>query len=255
MFVARVVFASLIGVGAVGVVGCGRSSDGMLGAPMPAERRAIALDRVTEPQELDRALRQDNDLALGGHSRATKTDIAIDSVDTHEALTLTGSVDSNGKDRLHLVHDTSHEDGYEAVLLEDRVHIKPRYLQMTWHRPEPGEVAQLRAPIEQATADYVARIAKGATITKVASGDNVIVTISGPLGSAKLELDGKSGALRSGTVEAKLAMERGGKPFSVTVKHEDRVLPEARPIEAPTSSIAMPRRPRPQLDKQTLLAR
>lgn len=236
------------------LLGCSSRSEGTLGVPPATAPQAIDVAKLTNAAELERALRQDADRTLGAHSRAMKTELVIDGPDKQETLTLSGSLVSNGKDRLRVVHETSHEDGYEAILEGDRLHVRPRYLQLTWHRPEPGELTTLRAPVEQATADYVARLGKS-TITREDKGDRVGITVTSPSGTARLELDAGSGALLLAVIDAKVTMDRQGKPVVVTIKHEDKVSREAPPIDAPTGSVPAPRRPRPQLDKQTLLGR
>lgn len=255
-------FAGSTATASVTVGACGSSSDGSLGATVAATARPIEIGKLQNPAELDRALRQDVERALGGYARTMKSELVIDG-EKQETLTLEGRLESNGKSggeaRLHLVHDTSHEDGYEAFLVEDKLHVRPRYLQLTWHRPEPGELQRLRAPIEHATADYVARLVKsGAALKKSERGDRIVVSIQGDAGTGELALDAKSGALLDAKLDAKLPLDQAGQPgrkVLVTLHHQDHVERSDRPIPTPTNSIPTPHRTRPQLDKQTLLGR
>lgn len=251
---------------------CSQSSDGSLGLATPAGPRPIEVKKISELPELEAALRQDSDRVYGAHRRTTTVKYKV-SGSAESDLEVTGTLESDGKGRWKATQNTSHEDGYEAIVVDGIIHVRPRYLQFTSHRLEPGEAARVRAPVEQALADELDQFSRWLTIERSDEPERLVLQLAHKSASAdahapvawrqtlivdeltgRLELDRGSGALRRCTLAVTYHFTRDGKNVTVKLTHDETVDPGGgEDLTAPTGSTPTPRRVRPQLEKQTLL--
>jgi hypothetical protein len=275
----------------IGCAACSRGGGENLGlgaasnaAPGPTIDRA----RLTQPQELLRALSlpgRELDRLLGARSVEASSSLKIEPPGkAAETLDETFRLDSDGRGAWHVVHDNARGYGVEATTVAGELFIRQRYGQFIKRRPEPDELEELRGQVERVAADYVSLLARQLQIheagaLEIAGRKAVKLTLSAtasPDGAAgerdparrwrdtvraryldgEVALDAASGALLSARLSASYTFEREGSkgPFAVTLDYKFTTGPSSGgAIAAPAGAVISPERPRPMLDRQALL--
>jgi hypothetical protein len=280
----RARFLLLVALAAGLGAGCRRPSREGLGAAAAADE-AIDPARLGEPRVLIAALAQAGarlDQALGPrHAEAAASLTASLTGRPEDKLEESWQLDTDGKGGLHLLHDNSRGEGWEAVLTGEDLYVRPRHARFVKRRPEPGEIERLRGGVEGVLADYLELLRPSLTVSASGSGE-----AAGRKGrrwklGAKREpdrtrpearperkwretlevryLDGEvllaepSGALLAARLEARYTFQREGKgSVDNTLSYRFSIGP-ARAVEAPADFVAVTGRPRPMLDRQQLL--
>ncbi len=192
----------------------------------------------------------------------------------------TFAVEADGRGGVHLVHDNSRGNGFEAVALGDDLYVKPRYGKFVRRKIEGDELERLRVTAEAAGASDLrlvqrfVQVREAGTAT-VAGHAGVKLALSARSTPDALKpesepgrtwrqtinvryidgdvvLDARSGAPLAVRLEAQYTFVRDGKPVQATLAYKQTTT-------AQTSSVAPPAdwttlvRPRPMLDRQKLL--
>lgn len=266
------------------VCACGRRGDENLGLSAGADKTAPELSKLTQPEELARAL------ALGGHALderlgphrmdATST-LKLDSSGRDpQSLDERFSVQSDGRGAVHLVHDNSRGNGFEATALGADLYVKPRYGRFVRRKIESDELERLRATAESAAAADLRLLSRFVQVREagtasIAGHAGVKLSLSArstpdaaPAESepgrkwretlavryidGDVVVDAKTGAPLTVRLDAAYTFLRDGKPMSATLAYKQTTSATPGAIAAP-SDYATLERPRPMLDRQTLL--
>ena len=245
---------------------------------------AVDVARLTQPDELVRALSlsgRDLDAKLGAHHMAATETLKLELTDRQTVvLDETFAVEADGRGGVHLVHDNSRGNGFEAVALGDDLYVKPRYGKFVRRKIEGDELERLRVTAEAAGASDLrlvqrfVQVREAGTAT-VAGHAGVKLALSARSTPDALKpesepgrtwrqtinvryidgdvvLDARSGAPLAVRLEAQYTFVRDGKPVQATLAYKQTTT-------AQTSSVAPPAdwttlvRPRPMLDRQKLL--
>ncbi len=282
LWLAAAVLATLAG-------GCSRSGEENLGLEVPsgeAKGESIDVAELATPAELERALALPGralDRLLGAHRLDATAQLKIEVAGRPtETLEDTFRLDSDGRGALHLTHDTSHDEGMEAVVAGGTLYVRPRYGRFVGRRPEGDELARLRATVEAVAADDLALLRPWLEVheagrTEVAGRAGVRLKLSAspspkaaPRETAPGRLwrnhvqvryidgevvaDATSGAPLAVKLESAYRFERASDHQTVTVTLKlDQTTARPDPIVAPTDAVIDPHRPRPTLDRRKLL--
>lgn len=247
-------------------------------------RQSIDVAKLTQPEELVRALSLSGralDEKLGAHRMDATETLKLELAD-RETVSLDDSfaVQADGHGGVHLLHDNSRGNGFEAVALNDDLYVKPRYGKFVRRKVEGDELERLRATAETAGASDLALIERFVQVREagtatVAGHAGVKLTLAArtspdapkkQLDAGKkwretvkvryidgdVVLDGKSGAPLSVRLEAQYTFERDGKPVQATLAYKETTAADKFLIAAPADWTTLSR-PRPMLDKQKLL--
>jgi hypothetical protein len=262
---------------------CGRHGDENLGLSSGA-KATVDVARLTQPEELVRALSlsgRDLDQRLGAHRMDATSTLKLElPAQKTQTLEETFAVQSDGRGAVHLVHDNSGGNGFEAVALSEDLYVKPRYGKFVRRKVEGDELERLRVTAETAAASDLrmlepfVQVREAGTAT-VAGHAGVKLALAARPTTEKLPaesepgrkwretlavryvdgdvvLDAKSGAPLQVRLEAGYTFVRDGKPVTATLAYKQTTAAEAGPIAAPSDWGTLGR-PRPMLDKQTLL--
>lgn len=290
---------------ACAVPGC-RHEDEDLGLRQ-RELRPVALDHLTEPSALLAALGQPGaslDASLGARGFDLQRSLELSAGSSTDRTEETVRFDADGKGGFWLVHELGHPaatapgpvrgegptatrdqvdpsaQGMEAVALDGKIFVRPRYGRFVERRPEPEELGRLREIGEQLLADDLEVLAPALAISAAGEG-NVLgrptrrlklerAAVASPVPpdedprrawrasvkvttlSGELELDAATGALRGGRLDARYELVRGGRTVSAHVV--DRLSPRgAAALSVPEGAVESPRRPRPTVERNQLL--
>lgn len=267
---ALVVVASCLG----GAGGCGsssgRSDEDLAGLVKRETHEAapIDLDRAAiDPAELARAVLQPHRLtvALGGHTfKGTSSIVVTEEQQTVEDLQDETSIDMREDGSYHAVLNNSRDYGREAVFVDGTLYVGARHQKLSKRKPaddeEPSRIADEIAGTFAADLELVAHAAEVSDrgvvqvagrpartiVFKLAPGEHEAprqplpqrawresIVVSALQGQASL--DGETGLLLAGTLEATLGFSRDGRRFHMQLKatHELADIGSARTIAAP----------------------
>jgi len=261
----------------------GRHGDENLGL---SSDKAASVDvaKLTQPDELVRALSlsgRELDARLGAHRMDASETLKLELADRQTvSLDDTFAVQSDGRGGVHLVHDNSRGNGFEAVALADDLYVKPRYGKFVRRKVEGDELERLRAAAETAGASdlrlverfvqvreagtatvaghtgvkltLAARTTPDAPATETDTSKKWRETIKVRYIDGDVVLDGQSGAPLSVRLEAQYTFVRDGKPVQATLAYKETTAADKFLIAAPADWTTLSR-PRPMLDRQQLL--
>lgn len=269
---------------------CSRSGEENLGLEVAGASAPIDLTKITTPAELERALSLPGaalDWLLGAHRLTAQGSLTIEAPGRPaQKLEDTYQLDSDGKGALHFVHDDSREDGTEAVMTGGLLYVRPRYGRFVGRRPEGDDLQRLRATVEEVAADDFALLEPWLKLSEagrvqVAGRDGIRLALSAAPEPGRIPkprdpsqawrksvkvryingevvVDARSGAPLSLELDTAYTFERAqakGTPATITVTRKlTETLSAAQPIAAPDDAVIDPHRPRPMLDRQTLLS-
>ena len=263
--------------------GCGHHGDENLGLSS-GKGASIDVSKLAQPDELVRALSLSGralDDKLGAHAMSATESVKLELGDGKTAqLDETFSVQADGHGGVHLVHDNSRGNGFEAIAMGEDLYVKPRYGKFVRRKVEGDELERLRASAETAAASdlkLIARFvqAREAGTATVAGHAGVKVSLSArPTPDAPVTesepgrkwratlnvryidgdavLDAKTGAPLSVRLDAQYTFERDGKPVQATLKYQQTTAAPSEAVAAPADFATLDR-PRPMLDRQELL--
>src|SRR5689334_20621391 len=111
------------------LLGCRGSSQENLG--LSRGGTAVDVSKLTRPDELARALAlsgSELDGRLGAHRMDASATLKLE-LPSHETQQLddTWVAQSDGRGDVHLVHDNSRGNGFEAIAIAKQLYVKPRY--------------------------------------------------------------------------------------------------------------------------------
>ena len=245
---------------------------------------AVDVAKLTQPDELVRALSlsgRELDAKLGAHRMDATETLKLELGDRQTAtLDETFAIESDGRGGVHLAHDNSRGNGFEAVALNDDLYVKPRYGKFVRRKVEGDELARLRVAAETAggsdlrlvqrfvqareagTATVAghsgvkltlsARTTPDAPVTETEPGRKWRETVNVRYIDGDVVLDSKSGAPLAVRLEAQYTFTRDGKPVQATLAYKQTTAPMADAIMPPADWTTLSR-PRPMLDRQQLL--
>ncbi len=262
---------------------CGRHGDENLGLSSGGAA-AIDVAKLTEPEELVRALsltRRALDERLGAHRMDATSTVKLVLPDRQAvALEESFAVQSDGRGDVHLLHDNSRGNGFEAVALRDELYVKPRYGKFVRRKIEGDELDRLRTTAETTAASDLRLVerfvqVREAGTANVAGHAGVKLTLSARTTPEALVrqseagrrwrdtvdvryidgdvvLDAKTGAPLAVRLEAQYTFARDGKPVQATLAYKQSTAAEAGAIVPPADWTTLGR-PRPMVDRQELL--
>jgi len=266
-------------------VGChgSKNRDENLGVVGAGGSAALDVQQLQKPEVLVTALRlsgAERDRALGAHRRSIKQTLHIEPAGRPaEDLVLESTLISDGKGAFHLIEDTGKTSGMEAVSTGGMVSIRPKDGQFVRRRPEPGELDRLRRTVEEPLAATLELLRPALAVERAGAADSdgrkgtrlvlrrsatpeaaPVETEPGRKWRQSVEVDSLSGELvvdasgvpLSARLDAVYRFRRDALAVKVTVQHTESLGP-AEPISAPANAVPPPERPRPMLDRQTLL--
>jgi len=274
----------LLGCASVSLSACGgHHGDENLGLSN-GKTSTVDVAKLTQPDELVRALSlsgRELDAKVGAHRMDATETLKLELGDRQTAaLDETFAVESDGHGGVHVAHDNSRGNGFEAVALNDDLYVKPRYGKFVRRKIESDELERLRVAAETAAAsdlrlvERFVQVREGGTAT-VAGHPGVKLTLSArttPDATASesepgrkwrdtvnvryidgdVILDGKSGAPLAVRIEAQYTFTRDGKPVQATLAYKQTTAALADAIAAPADWATLSR-PRPMIDRQQLL--
>ncbi len=188
-------------------------------------------------------------------------------------------LESDARGGLRVVHDLGGPkgDGMEAFVVGGELFVRPRFQTFVRRRPEQGEVERLRQLVEgviAADVELLQPIVDGATATTRLGRPCQRVLLKGSTGKHAAECDAARRWREQVTVESlagELVFDEATRALveakldavyhypvaenvlqQVTVHHAETTAAGAT-IAAPPNAVATPERPRPMLDRQTLL--
>lgn len=264
--------------------GCSHGGEENLGLEVGRASEKIDVSGLTRPAELERALQLPGealDRLLGAHRLEATTQLKVEAPGAPvETVTDEYTLDSDGRGALHLIHDTSHQDGMEAVVSGGQLYVRLRYEPFVRRKPEGDEVARLRAAAEDVAADDLEVLLPWLTVR--AAGQTTLAgrnafrftlaaapsatphpperdpgrrwrdTVKVRYVDGQVTADAASGAPLAVKLDAAYTFERAGKTIAVTLGLDEKTTaPE--PIVAPADAQPDPERPRPMRDRQALL--
>ncbi|MGZ3405448.1 MAG: hypothetical protein ACXVAN_03325 [Polyangia bacterium] len=265
------------------VCACGRHGDENLGLAS-GKSASVDVAKLTQPDELVHALSlsgKDLDAKLGAHRMDATESLKLELGDKQTAaLEETFAVQADGHGGVHVVHDNSRGNGFEAVALNDDLYVKPRYGKFVRRKIESDELQRLRATAETAAASDLelverfvqvreagtatvaghpgvkltlsARSAPDAATTESEAGRKWRETVNVRYIDGDVVLDSKSGAPLAVRLEAQYTFVRDGKPVQATLSYKQSTTAETGAVAAPADWTTLVR-PRPMLDRQQLL--
>src|SRR5262245_34645507 len=134
---------------------CGPHGDENLGLSS-RDKSSIDVARLTQPEELVRALSlagRDLDQRLGAHRMDATSTLKLELPERQtQTPEETFAVQADGHGAVHLVHDNSRGNGFEAVALNDDLYVKPRYGKFVRRKVEGDELERMRITAETAGA-------------------------------------------------------------------------------------------------------
>ena len=260
----------------------GHHGDENLG--LSSKSASVDVARLTQPEELVRALSLSGralDAKLGAHRMDASETLKLE-LPGAETVSLDDSfaVQADGRGGVHLLHDNSRGNGFEAVALDDDLYVKPRYGKFVRRKVEGDELERLRAAAETAGASdlrlverfvqvreagtatvaghtgvkltLAARTTPDAPATETDTSKKWRETIKVRYIDGDVVLDGQSGAPLSVRLEAQYTFVRDGKPVQATLAYKETTAADKFLIAAPADWTTLSR-PRPMLDRQQLL--
>jgi hypothetical protein len=272
-------FACLLVLVAAGCRGSGQENLGLSGGGS-----AVDVAKLSNVDELVRALAlsgRELDAGLGAHRMDATSKLQLEQPGK-ERQTLEESfvVQSNAKGAVHLLHDNSRGNGFEAIAVGDQLYVKPRYGRYVRSTVESDELSRLRVTSETNAAAYVrllrrwvqvkeagtqsvaghagvklhlsARSSPDAAPAESEPGKKWRNTLQARYLDGDVVLDQKTGAPLSVRLEAAYGFERDGKPLAATLEYKQTTVADPGAIAAPTD-FAVLGRARPLLDRQQLL--
>jgi hypothetical protein len=264
------------------LVACRGSGDENLG--LTRGGAAVDVTKLTRPDELARALSlsgPDLDARLGAHRMDAAATLKLE-LPSHETQTLddTWVAQSDAHGAVHLVHDNSRGNGFEAVALGKQLYVKPRYGRFVKSAIESDELSRLRTATETNAAAYVRLLTPFVQIREAGQvqvaghaglklklsakpspdtperqtepGKKWRETVSAKYIDGDVVLDAKTGAPLQVRLDANYSFVRDGQPLQATVTYQQSMTGEAGEIAAPPDYATLGRS-RPLLDRQQLL--
>ncbi len=266
------------------LTGChGKNRDENLGVVGAGAVGVLDVQQLQKPEVLVAALRlpgAERDRALGAHQRQLKQTLHMEFAGRPaEDLVLDSIVISDGKGAFHLIEDTGKTSGMEAVATAGMLSVRPKDGQFVRRRPEPGELDRLRRTVEEPLAATLELLRPALAIERAGAvdsggrtGTRLVLSKAASPNAAPAEtepgrkwresvqvesLSGEvvvdaSGVPLSAKLDAVYRFRRDSLVVKVTVAHTES-LSAAETITAPANAVASPERPRPMVDRQTLL--
>jgi hypothetical protein len=264
------------------LLGCRGSGEENLG--LSRGGAAVDVGKLTRPDELARALGlsgADLDARLGAHRMDASATMKLE-LPTHETQTLddTWTAKSDARGDVHLVHDNSRGNGFEAIAVGKQLYVKPRYGRFVRTTVESDELTRLRLATETNAAAYVRLLIpfmqiREAGAVQVAGhaglklklsakpspdsperqsepGRKWRETVSARYIDGDVILDAKTGAPLQVRLDANYRFMRDGQPLTATVTYQQSMSSEAGTIAAPADFVTLGRS-RPLVDRQQLL--
>ncbi len=261
---------------------CGHHGDENLG--LSGGRAAVDVAKLTEPDELARALSlsgRDLDERLGAHRMDASSSLRL-TLPGNQARTLedTFEVEADGRGAVHLTHDNSAGNGFEAVAFADDLYVKPRYGKFVRRKVEGDELARLRVTVETPAASYLRLLSRWLQIREAGTasvaghaGVRLALSARSSPGSAPAEsetgrrwrqtvkvryidgevvVDARTGAALAVRLDASYSFDRDEKPIAATITFKQTTSADPGAI-APPADWATLARPRPMRDRQKLL--
>ena len=251
---------------------------------LSSQPASVDVHKLTQPDELVRALSlsgRELDGKLGAHRMDASETLKLELPGAQTVqLDDTFAVQSDGHGGVHLLHDNSRGNGFEAVALGDDLYAKPRYGKFVRRKVEGDELERLRAAAETAGASDLrlierfvqvreagaatvaghagikltlgARTAPEPAATETDASKKWRETINVRYVDGDVVVDGQSGAPLSVRLEAQYTFVRDGKPVQATLAYKETTAADKFLIAAPAEWTTLDR-PRPVLDKQQLL--
>jgi hypothetical protein len=244
-------------------------------------KAAIDVAALTRPAELLRALSLTGkplDDRLGAHQMEARATLEL--IDPAETLAETFLVQSDGRGGLHVQHDNDHDYGFEAIGVANNLYVRPRYGKFVRHRVEAAERDRLRATGETAAAAYLRLLQRFVAVQVVGRVEQAgyaamklkLARAAAPAPRSpesepgkkwresveaqdldgEVVLDARSGAPLTVRLSASYRFERTGKPLLATLHFSQTTSAWSGTIAPPSEAVALVR-PRPLLDRQTLL--
>ena len=262
--------------------GCIRTGAENLGTKRSA---AVDLNKLSSPASLLAALGRQGpaiDPLLGAHAFAIHSTVQVSTKGLPvETLEENVRMDCDGKGNFHLLRNNSHSQGMEAIGAANLLYVRSRFAPFTTRRAEADDAVRLRALGEGQAKGTLTIFADWLSIKENANsmrdGHKIrhfaLSALASPRRPANrpaaerwratmqvtslagdLAIDATTGAALEMTLHAEYTFvrESSSGPIAVKVEFEQRsAAPD--PIVVPSDALASPRRPRPLLDRQTLL--
>src|SRR6266545_4644884 len=125
----RLVSLTILGCAVVAAAGCRRSGQENLG--LSGGGTAVDVAKLGNVDELVRALSlsgHELDERLGAHRMEATSKLQLEQPGRErQALEDSFSVQADGKGAVHLLHDNSRGNGFEAIATAGQLYVKPRY--------------------------------------------------------------------------------------------------------------------------------
>ena len=278
---------------AVAAAGCKRDSDERLGLD-DKKLHEFDPESLASGAELEKAVSistEDAAKKLGAYKLVQSAKLQLASGEAKDALDETWVMSIDGKGGTALLHENSHDYGFETVILGGQIYVKPRYGRFVRRPIEGDEVERARDEHEGALASWLAVLGRfadrkdgGATSHLGRPAHKVILSLASSPSrlrdkepahqwrrsvrvsalSGEVIVDDASGAPLKAQLDAAYTTPRavategetpkGPAEVSVTLAFHSVVedLGAVPAVEAPADATSA-LRPRPLLDKQVLL--
>jgi hypothetical protein len=275
-----------LGLCCAAAIGCSRGGDENLGLSARPEEAAIDTARLVEPAQLVRALVMPGrtvDKKLGARRIDASGTMKVEPPGRPaESLDEVWRLSSDGGGALHLLHDNSRSQGFEAIVTGGDIYVRPRWGKMVKRKPEGDEVERLRASIEGVAGEYLGLLQRfikvkdnghaqvagrnGVRLKLVASAQPGALTpeqdpakkwrdtVQPKYIDGEVVVDAGSGAPLVADVQASYTFQREGEkaPVVVTLTYKMNTS-AAEPIAAPLEFVPVPKRTRPLVEQKELL--
>ena len=264
---------------------CGKGGDENLGlSSRPAVEAAIDLAGIARPGALEAALAVPAaivDKRLGPHARTQTLALTLASGDSKESFDERWQSELDAGGHVHLLHETSRDQGMEYLALDGKLFVRPRHARWVGRDAEGDEVERLQATHAGTLGGELAVLgrfaARAEAATTVGGRSAVRVRLSRAPSPAAWKSDGEaahawraslavsalegeavidaaSGALLSAKLDASYRFTRDGKQVDVTLAYRSEThVGATAAIAAPDDALASLKRPRPMVDRATLL--
>lgn len=265
--------------------GCRHEGDENLGLAGKRHDLTIDVSSLAQAGELEKALAlpsEEVQARLGAHRLEAVTKLVLGSGDSADTLDESFRLDVDGKGGSHLVRESSHGYGIEAIAAGRAYYVKPRYGRFVRRAPEGDEVARARDEVQGLGAAYLGLLGRFAARSSAGTVDyhgrsavKVKLALAGSPGAfsdpdpahawradvavSALEgeawVDEKTGAPLHVTLDAKYRSHRDAREVAVSMHYQSDVLElgAIEPIAAPADAAPPIARARPLLDRQALL--
>ncbi|HEX2571197.1 MAG TPA: hypothetical protein VH877_16690 [Polyangia bacterium] len=267
---------------------CRQGSDENLGVAGRSDA-PLDLTGLDQPGRLEAVLAAEAEgveRKLGPHQRQQTTKLVVRSGERSDTLEEFWRTEFDARGALHAVHETSRDEGIEWYLVGGDLFVRPRHGRFVRRHPQGDEVSRARDEQSRALAGYLGVLGRFATREEkpMRIGDRPAVRVTlrlDPQAAPSTEedparawrrslhvqaldgtvtLDAASGAVLEAHLEANYSFLRegaaGDKGREISVQLAYRSLTRqggVAPLAAPSDALPALARPRPLLDRATLL--